>query len=111
MKRLLKKIRKNKYIYEFSDKDIIKGKHYIDLFEDGEFIAEEIEIEFTDDGLLWERIEIYGTYIDPEGKKWKTSMTVHLDLKHVDITLDDVKKGIWSAGDIISLGWDSYYIW
>jgi len=39
MKRLLKKIEKNKYIYEFSDKDIIERKHYIDLFEYGEFIA------------------------------------------------------------------------
>jgi len=38
-------------------------------------------------------------------------MTVDLDLKNVTITLDDVKKGIWSAGDIISLGWESYYIW
>jgi len=116
MKKLLEAILKEdkEVRYELADEDVIKGRHFIDLGEDGDFYVESVNIEFTEDDKLFDRgIEIEGTYVTREGEKYKNA-TLRVDLRlppGVRITREDIRKGKYTPGEIIKdFEWEWYAI-
>jgi hypothetical protein len=115
MRELLKKIGETKdvvvYQYEFCDEDILRNRDEIDLFEEGEFIAKYIVLEFAkEDGKMFPQVEVYGTYFSPTGKRIQNAILT-IDLVLIKpIYFKDIVKGKKTAGEILSLPWDFWTV-
>ena len=91
----------NTYRYEICDEDLVLGRHYIDLAEDGFFLVS--EICFDADEYVRD-VDVFGTYFF-RGEKKEEVLYIRLGK---DIPVKDILSGKYTAGEVLQLPWDEY---